>query len=113
MDQSTSTGGEEGQELECMYLITICGLDLVPIHWMGVGEGGAAEPGSYIIYSLYIYTYVYIYTSICVCVCKCVYVCALLLSIVKLRLGSAGFHNISMYARGLSKKVNVFDNMAR
>ena len=50
---------------------------------------------------------------VCMYVCICVYVCALLLSIVKLRLGSAGFHNISMYARGLSKKVNVFDNMAR
>ena len=49
----------------------------------------------------------------CVCMYIRVYVCALLLNIVKLRLGSAGFHNISMYARGLSKKVNDFDNMAR
>ena len=36
--------GGKKVKLECMYLITICGLDLVPIHWMGVGECGAAEP---------------------------------------------------------------------
>ena len=81
--------GGKKVKLECMYLITICGLEVLPLHWMGVGEGGAAEPGSYIIYSLciyiyiYKYVYIYIYIYVCVyvnmyvytCVSVCIYVC--------------------------------------
>ena len=91
-------GGRSSWSATC--LITICGLDLVSLHWMGVG-GVVLLNLDHISYIVYIYIYtvpvpyvcVYIipvYVSVCkyihyiyVCVCIYIYMCVCMCTVVK------------------------------